>query len=470
MNKILFKFTPRVISFIAIILFVIGSLITYKNSTSQVDFMKKMYQEQYKFVISILDEYESANVKNKLKNHNAYMDTIIVAIKNSPSYNNRLNLSLLKKITKSIMKNEGMIATSILNKKGKIVFSYYKKNNNIVYARYLPKYIVSKIKKNKHIKIIKKNINSNLSRKNKGFIITYFNANFSSLSASSKVQPDTFSLFLEEINVEQEKFWIYNSIYFVICALIIAFILIYIIYIFIIYIYRNIISGFYTNIKTKTSAFLSKLQKIKLPRLKLSLKKLTQKEKEMKKFFKDFFISELSHKNNNIFLFDKLNEDECLIVNLKYKGDIKNLINDIYIKLLDKMKTNSISPSAMLFLFNKYIKNNANEGGLSGCVLIIHKKDKTIQYSGANSSLYYGDESHKIKYAPYNESIVGKENNDFKYKGYKFKIVDNMRLYLSNANISKKNEVLSLLNDSQHKKFSKQKETCNVFACIGLVL
>ncbi|WP_459977842.1 SpoIIE family protein phosphatase [Nautilia lithotrophica] len=121
--------------------------------------------------------------------------------------------------------------------------------------------------------------------------------------------------------------------------------------------------------------------------------------------FKDYFII-WEPKNivgGDIYLFEKIRDNEYVLMVIDATGHgVAGAFMTILIKAIERqviynLKNKEISPSEILYEFNKNIKtilqqfdeSSTSNAGFDGGVIYINLNTKTIKFAGANVSLYY---------------------------------------------------------------------------------
>jgi len=180
---------------------------------------------------------------------------------------------------------------------------------------------------------------------------------------------------------------------------------------------------------------------------------LLSEEAEMSKIFHDKFVFWLPKDivGGDIWGFDILrNEDEALLMIVDCTGHgvpgafVTMIVKSIEREIVAKLKKHpeyDISPSKIMSYFNKMMKkllnqqdkNSVSNAGFDGGIIYYNKKQKIIKYTGAETPLFYVDNSKKLHMIKGDRYSVGYKNCDenYKYSEHILEVEKGMKFYLT---------------------------------------
>ncbi len=188
----------------------------------------------------------------------------------------------------------------------------------------------------------------------------------------------------------------------------------------------------------------------------------------------------------DIYLFEELNSDECLILVIDCTGHgVPGAFVTMLVKAIERqvsaiIHNNSfieVSPSWILSYFNKTIKtllkqetiDSISNAGFDGGIVYYNKKDKIIKFSGAETPLFYFDENGEFKTIKGSRHSVGykKSDADYEFKEHIIEVKDGMKFYLTTDGYLDQNggdkdfpfgkkRFGQLLEENHDKKFNEQ--------------
>jgi len=178
---------------------------------------------------------------------------------------------------------------------------------------------------------------------------------------------------------------------------------------------------------------------------------IVSKSEEIISCFKDNFViwEPKDTVGGDIWLFNKLNEDECLLMIIDCTGHgvpgafVTMIVKAIEREIMIEIKNNNrfyISPAEIMSKFNKSMKillkqenkNSLSNVGFDGGIIYYNKKSKILNFAGANTPLFYvkNGEINMIKGDRYS---VGYKNCDMNYEYNEtiIEIEEGMKFYCS---------------------------------------
>lgn len=146
----------------------------------------------------------------------------------------------------------------------------------------------------------------------------------------------------------------------------------------------------------------------------------------------------------DIYLFEKLNDDECLIMVIDCTGHgVPGAFVTMLVKAIERQILNQkivSSPSSILSYFNKTMKyllkqeneDSVSNAGFDGGIIFYNKKEKILKYSGANTPLFY-IRNNELKTIKGDRHSIGYKNSkiDYLFKEHTINVEDGMCFYIS---------------------------------------
>lgn len=172
-------------------------------------------------------------------------------------------------------------------------------------------------------------------------------------------------------------------------------------------------------------------------------------------FFKDSFViwEPKDIVGGDIYLFDSFRDNnECLLMCIDCTGHgvpgafvtmlVKAIERQIIAKIEhDKYNDIDISPAWVLAYFNKKMKQllkqndetSISNAGFDGGVIYYNKKKNILKFSGAETPLFYFDESNEFKIIKGSRQSVGYKKCDinYKYKEHIIPVKEGMKFYIT---------------------------------------
>lgn len=178
---------------------------------------------------------------------------------------------------------------------------------------------------------------------------------------------------------------------------------------------------------------------------------IVPEDRLLEKYFSDSFAfwEPKDIVGGDIYLFDAINEDECLLYVIDCTGHgvpgafVTMLVKAIERQVSSKINHNTmeqISPAWILSYFNRTIKillsqdnkDSLSNAGFDGGIIYYNKKQNIIKFAGAETPLFYmqDDELQMIKGSRHS---VGYKKSDinFEFKEHTLEIKEGMKFYLT---------------------------------------
>ena len=204
------------------------------------------------------------------------------------------------------------------------------------------------------------------------------------------------------------------------------------------------------NVKNEVES-INRLMKESIEYASLIQKSIIPYENELTEFFDDHFVfwEPKDIVGGDIYLFEKLNENESLVLIMDCTGHgvagafLTMLIKAIERQIItDIISTNKrVNTSVVLKEFiesMKYLlRQNSSDKeinvGFDGAVFYINKKENLIKFSSCEVPVFYLDDEKKInKIKPDRGSKVTKSiNNDYRFTEHIIPIIGNMKFYIT---------------------------------------
>lgn len=207
-----------------------------------------------------------------------------------------------------------------------------------------------------------------------------------------------------------------------------------------------------------------------------------------KNFFQDHFAlwQPKDIVGGDIYLMNELSEDELILMVIDCTGHgvpgafVTMLVKAIERQLMANIhKDQIISPAKILGVFNRSIKNllkqesidSISNAGFDGGIIYYNKKDKIIKFSGAETALFYMDESSKLQTIKGSRHSVGYKKSDinFEFKEHTIRVKEGMKFYCSTDGYFDQNggdrgfpfgkkRFAEIIKDNHHQSMTTQQE------------
>jgi len=210
---------------------------------------------------------------------------------------------------------------------------------------------------------------------------------------------------------------------------------------------------------------------------------------QFKKYFQDYFTiwQPKDIVGGDIYLFNELNEDECLLMLIDCTGHgvpgafvtmiVKAIERQIIAEIIHSKEI--VSPAKILSIFNKSIKSLLKQdskdaisnAGFDGGIMYFNKKENIIKYSGANTPLFYIDNDKKLQTIKSSRHSIGYKSSDadFVFQEYLIPVEKEMSFYITTDGYLDQNGGLkgfpfgksrfrTLINENSSKPMIEQKE------------
>ncbi len=172
------------------------------------------------------------------------------------------------------------------------------------------------------------------------------------------------------------------------------------------------------------------------------------KEEAIKYFFNEYFII-LKQKDTvggDIVLFEKLNSNECLLMNIDCTSHgvpgafVTMIVKTLQRQIIKEIKNlQNISPSDILIKFNYEIKHlleqtkksSKSNVGFDGQVLYYNKITKILKFASARNDIIISSNNEVKRIRGDRHSVGYKDSNEkFKFKEHTFKIQSDTNIYV----------------------------------------
>lgn len=167
-------------------------------------------------------------------------------------------------------------------------------------------------------------------------------------------------------------------------------------------------------------------------------------------FFQDYFViwNPKDVVGGDIYLMNKINEDELILMIIDCTGHgVPGAFVTMLVKAIERQimaniyKDETISPSKILSIFNRSIKNllkqesidSVSNAGFDGGIIYYNKKEKILKFSGAETALFYIDEKNEFQSIKGSRHSVGykKSDSNFEFKEHIIEAQDGMQFYIT---------------------------------------